>query len=415
MKIVFAPFDQSVRVRFVFAAEFKQNKRMNVTHLECANCHKIYDANKLHNLCVECGKPLLVRYDLDKAKQTLTKESLKNRRENLWRYREVLPVERDENIVSFGEGFTPLYKIERIAATLSLKLNLYIKDESTNPTQSFKARGMSAAISMAKELGVEKVAAPSAGNAGGAMSAYAAKAGIEAHVFMPRDTPRANIIECEQTGAFVTLIDGLINDCGKIVGERKDAEGWFDLSTLKEPYRAEGKKTMGYELAEQFDWHLPDVILYPTGGGTGLIGMWKAFDEMEQMGWIDSKRPRMVSVQSIGCAPIVKAFHEGVRFADEFPNAHTAASGLRVPKAVGDFLIIDALHESNGTAIAVSDEQLIAAVKEIGAAEGIFTAPEGAACLPALRMMIEQNLVSEGESVVIFNTGAGVKYLECFE
>ncbi len=388
---------------------------MNVIHLECANCHKNYEANKLHNLCVECGKPLLVRYDLAKAAETLTKESLKNRAENLWRYKEVLPVESDENIVSFGEGYTPIFEVKRIAATLPVKLNLFIKDESVNPTQSFKARGMSAAISMAKELGVKKVAAPSAGNAGGAMSAYAAKAGIEAHVFMPKDTPKANIIECEQTGAFVTLIDGLINDCGKIVGERKDAEGWFDLSTLKEPYRAEGKKTMGYELAEQFGWTLPDVILYPTGGGTGLIGMWKAFDEMEQMGWIDGKRPRMVSVQSVGCAPIVKAFHEGSRFADEFPNAHTAASGLRVPKAVGDFLIIDALHESNGTAIAVSDESLIAAVKEIGAAEGIFTAPEGAACLPALREMISQNLIGEGESVVIFNTGAGVKYLECFE
>ena len=387
---------------------------MNVTHLECANCHKIYEANKLHNLCVECGKPLLVRYDLAKAAETLTKESLKTRPENLWRYAEVLPVENPENIVSFGEGYTPIFKTERLAATLPIKLNLYIKDESTNPTQSFKARGMSAAVSMAKELGVKKTAAPSAGNAGGALAAYAARAGMEAHIFMPKDTPRANIIECEQTGAFVTLVDGLITDCGKIVAERKEAGGWFDFSTLKEPYRVEGKKTMGYELAEQFKWTLPDVILYPTGGGTGLIGMWKAFDEMEKMGWIDSKRPRMVSVQSIGCAPIVKAFHEGIRFADEFPNAHTAASGLRVPKAVGDFLILDALRESNGTAIAVSDESLIAAVKEIGAAEGIFCAPEGAACLPALREMITQNLVSENESVVIFNTGAGVKYLECF-
>ena len=388
---------------------------MNVTHLECANCGKNYEANKLHNLCVECGKPLLVRYDLEKAKQTLTKESLKTREANLWRYREVLPVENVENIVCLGEGWTPLLKTDKLAATLDIKLNLYIKDESVNPTQSFKARGMTAAVSMAKELGVKKTAAPSAGNAGGALAAYASRAGMEAHIFMPKDTPRANIIECEQTGAFVTLIDGLITDCGKIVGERKEAEGWFDFSTLKEPYRVEGKKTMGYELAEQFDWTLPDVILYPTGGGTGLIGMWKAFDEMEQMGWIDSKRPRMVSVQSLGCAPIVKAFHDGERFADEFPNAHTAASGLRVPKAIGDFLIIDALHESGGTAIAVSDAELIAAVKEIGAAEGLFCAPEGAACLPALREMIAQNLVSENESVVIFNTGAGVKYLECFE
>ncbi|HQU82951.1 MAG TPA: threonine synthase [Pyrinomonadaceae bacterium] len=387
---------------------------MNVTHLECANCGKIYEANKLHNLCVECGKPLLVRYDLETAKQTLTKDALKTREENLWRYREVLPVEKPENIVCLGEGFTPLLKVERLAKTLPVKLNLYIKDESTNPTQSFKARGMTAAVSMAKELGVKKVAAPSAGNAAGALAAYASRAGMEAHLFMPQDTPKANIIECEQTGAFVTLVDGLITDCGKIVAERKDAEGWFDVSTLKEPYRAEGKKTMGYELAEQFDWTLPDVILYPTGGGTGLIGMWKAFDEMEKMGWIDSKRPRMVSVQAEGCAPIVRAFHNGERFADEFENAHTVASGLRVPKAVGDFLIIDAIRASNGTAIAVSDEKLVSAVKEIGAAEGIFCAPEGAACLPALREMIENKLVSENETVVIFNTGAGVKYLECF-
>ncbi len=387
---------------------------MNVTHLECANCHKEYEANKLHNLCVECGKPLLVRYDLAKAAQTLTKESLKNRPENLWRYAEVLPVEHAENVVSFGEGFTPIFKTDRLAATLPVKLNLYIKDESTNPTQSFKARGMSAAVSMAKELGVKKAAAPTAGNAGGALAAYASRAGIETFIFMPQDTPRANIIECEQTGANVTLVDGLITDCGKIVADRKDAEGWFDFSTLKEPYRVEGKKTMGYEIAEQFDWTLPDVILYPTGGGTGLIGMWKAFDEMEQMGWIDGKRPRMVSVQSVGCAPIVKAFHDGETHADEFPNAHTVASGLRVPKAIGDFLILDALRKSNGTAIAVSDEDLVAAVKEIGKLEGIFTAPEGAACLPALRMMIEQDLVAENENVVIFNTGAGVKYLECF-
>jgi threonine synthase len=388
---------------------------MNVTHLECANCGKNYEANRLHNLCTECGKPLLVRYALERAAETLTKESLKTRAENLWRYREVLPVEREENIVCLGEGWTPLFKTDKLAESLPIKLNLYIKDESTNPTQSFKARGMTAAISMAKELGVKKVAAPSAGNAGGAMAAYASRAGMESFIFMPKDTPRANIIECEQTGANVTLVDGLITDCGKIVAERKEAEGWFDVSTLKEPYRAEGKKTMGYELAEQFDWILPDVILYPTGGGTGLIGMWKAFDEMEKMGWIDGKRPRMVTVQSIGCAPIVKAFHDGDRFADEFPNAHTVASGLRVPKAVGDFLILDALRESGGTAIAVSDEELVKAVKEIGAAEGLFCAPEGAACLPALRMMIEQDLVKENETVAIFNTGAGVKYLECFE
>ena len=387
---------------------------MNVTYLECANCQKHYETNRLLNLCTECGKPLLVRYDLEKAKQTLTKDSLASRQANLWRYREVLPVENEENIVSFGEGWTPLLRAEKLAKSLPLKINLFIKDEGQNPTQSFKARGMTAAVSMAKELGAEKLAVPSAGNAAGALAAYAARAEMEAHIFMPSDTPRANIVECEQTGAFVTLIDGLITDCGKIVAERKDAEGWFDVSTLKEPYRVEGKKTMGYELAEQFDWNLPDVILYPTGGGTGLIGMWKAFDEMEAMGWIDSKRPRMVSVQSETCAPIVRAFHAGLRFADEFENAETVASGLRVPKAIGDFLIIDALNQSKGTAVAVSDEELIKAVKEIGAAEGVFCAPEGAACLPALRKMFAQNLINENETVVIFNTGAGVKYLECF-
>lgn len=387
---------------------------MNVTHLECANCQKHYEAQKLHNLCDECGKPLLVRYDLKKAAETLTKDSLKSREANLWRYKEVLPVENEKNIVSFGEGWTPLLEAKNLAESLSLKLNLYIKDEGQNPTQSFKARGMTAAVSRALELGAEKLAVPSAGNAAGALAAYASRAGLEANIFMPSDTPKANIIECRQTGANVTLIDGLITDCGAEVAKRKEAENWFDVSTLKEPYRVEGKKTMGYELAEQFGWSLPDVILYPTGGGTGLIGMWKAFDEMEEMGWIDEKRPRMVSVQSKTCAPIVRAFHEGKRFADEFENAATVASGLRVPKAIGDFLILDALRESNGTAIAVSDEDLIKAVGEIGAAEGIFCAPEGAACLPALREMIEQNLINENETVVIFNTGAGVKYLECF-
>lgn len=387
---------------------------MNVTHLECALCGLRHEARVLQNLCVECGKPLLVRYDLEAAAQTLSPDSLKEREASLWRYREVLPVEDWNNTVSFGEGWTPLLNAQRLADTLPVQLNLYIKDEGQNPTQSFKARGMTAAISMAKELGVKKVAVPSAGNAAGALAAYAARAGMEAHIFMPSDTPKANIIECQQTGANVTLIDGLITDCGKIVAERKDAEGWFDVSTLKEPYRVEGKKTMGYELGEQLNWELPDVILYPTGGGTGLIGMWKAFDEMQQMGWIGEKRPRMVSVQSSGCAPIVRAFEQGERFAAEFENAETVASGLRVPKAIGDFLILDALRASNGTAIAVSDEELIKAVGEIGASTGIFCAPEGAACLPALRKLIEQDFVKDGETIVIFNTGSGVKYLEAF-
>ncbi|HEX5873749.1 MAG TPA: threonine synthase [Pyrinomonadaceae bacterium] len=386
---------------------------MNVTHLECGLCGLEHEARRLHNLCRNCGKPLLVRYDLTRSKTTLTKESLASRRADMWRYREVLPVESDANIVSLGEGWTPLLRAKRLGKAVGVH-ELYIKDESQNPTQSFKARGMAAAVSMARELGAKKLAVPSAGNAAGALAAYAARAGLKAFIFMPRDTPRANIVECEQTGAEVTLMDGLITDCGAEVARRKDAAHWFDVSTLKEPYRVEGKKTLGYELAEQLNWELPDVIIYPTGGGTGLIGMWKAFAEMEEMGWIGSKRPRMVTVQAAGCAPIVRAFEQGNRFADEFPNAATTASGLRVPKAIGDFLILDALRQSGGTAVAVTDEELIAATREIGAAEGIFCAPEGAACLPALRLLIEEGFVNAGDRVVLFNTGSGVKYMESF-
>jgi threonine synthase len=386
---------------------------MNVTHLECGLCGTKHEAHRLHNLCTACGKPLLVRYDLERAKMFLKKESLAARRPDMWRYREMLPLERDENIVSLGEGWTPLLRATRLGRRVGVP-DLFIKDESQNPTQSFKARGMAAAVSMAKELGVKKLAVPSAGNAAGALAAYAARAGLKSYIFMPRDTPRANVVECQQTGAHVTLMDGLITDCGAEVGKRKEKEGWFDVSTLKEPYRIEGKKTLGYELAEQMEWRLPDVIIYPTGGGTGLIGMWKAFDEMEQLGWIGSKRPRMVTVQAEGCAPIVRAFEEGNRFADEFPNAATAASGLRVPKAIGDFLILDALRASGGTAVAVSDEELIEAVHDIGAVEGIFCAPEGAACLPALRKLVESGEVNKHERVVLFNTGSGVKYMEAF-
>lgn len=386
---------------------------MNVTHLECSACGLQHEARRLHNLCGECGKPLLVRYDLERAKRSLTKESLGGRPADLWRYREVLPVESAESIVTLGEGWTPLLRAERLGQKLGLS-ELYIKDESQNPTQSFKARGMATAVSAAKELGATKLAVPSAGNAAGALAAYSARAGLQCFIFMPKDTPRANVIECQQTGAHVTLIDGLITDCGAEIARRKEAEGWFDLSTLKEPYRLEGKKTLGYELAEQFGWSLPDVIIYPTGGGTGLIGMWKAFEEMEKMDWIGPQRPRMVTVQASGCAPIVDAFAAGKRFADEFPNAATVASGLRVPRAIGDFLIIDALRESGGTAIAVTDEELIAATGEIGGAEGLFCAPEGAACLPALRKLIGTGEVKSDERVVLFNTGAGVKYVEGF-
>jgi threonine synthase len=386
---------------------------MNVTNLICSACGASFQPNKLYNLCAACGKPLLVRYDLDRAKKTLTRESLKKRFASLWRYGEVLPVENCENIVSLGEGFTPLHHAKNLGAEFGLE-HLFIKDESLNPTQSFKARGMTAAVSMAKELGVKKVAAPSAGNAAGALAAYAALAGMEAFLFMPKDTPRANVVECEQLGANVTLVDGLITDCGKIVAERKDAEGWFDVSTLKEPYRIEGKKTMGYELAEQFDFDLPDVIFYPTGGGTGLIGMWKAFDEMQQLGWIGEKRPRMISVQAAGCAPIVKGFEQNLTHGAEIENAHTVASGLRVPKAIGDFLILDAVRKSGGTAVAIPDEELIADTLEIGRREGIFCAPEGAACFSALKKLLAAGEVKTDERIVLFNTGAGVKYLEAY-
>ena len=382
--------------------------------LECAACGLEHEANKVWNLCRLCDMPLSAKYDLESLRRVFSPDALIKRPSNLWRYREVLPVVNDENIVTLGEGWTPLLETKSLASRLRVKIRLFIKDESNNPTQSFKARGMTTAVSMAKELGIRKLAVPSAGNAAGALAAYAARAGMEAYIYMPQDTPRANIVECEQTGANVTLIDGLITDCGAEIAKRKDSEGWFDVSTLKEPYRLEGKKTMGYELAEQFNWQLPDVILYPTGGGTGLIGMWKAFDEMEQLGWIDSKRPRMVSVQSTGCSPIVDAFQFGQQFAEEFKNASTVASGLRVPKAIGDFMILDALRESEGTAVAVTDRELTEAVKEIGSSEGLFVAPEGAACLPALKKLIDEDFIRDGETVVIYNTGAGVKYLECF-
>ncbi len=387
---------------------------MNVTHLYCSACGTTYEPRRLYNLCSACSKPLMVAYDLERAAQTLTQAALASREATLWRYREVLPVDDEANKICLGEGLTPLLKAEHLGRQLGLT-NLYIKDESLNPTASFKARGMAVAISMAKELGVKKLAVPSAGNAAGALAAYAAKAGLPAFIFMPRDTPKANIIECEQMGASVTLIDGLITDCGKIVAERKEAEGWFDVSTLKEPYRVEGKKTMGYEVAEQMAWQLPEVILYPTGGGTGLIGMWKAFDEMERLGWIDSRRPRMVSVQAEGCAPVVKGFAAGASVGADIPDAHTVASGLRVPKAVGDFIMLDILRKSGGTAISVTDEELIAGTREVASAEGLFVAPEGGALLPALKKMIERGEVEKDERIVLFNTGSGLKYLEVFK
>ena len=386
---------------------------MHLTHLACSACGQEHSATVPQNLCTACGKPLFARYDLAAAARTLTKESLRTRVKSLWRYREVLPVKSDTDIVTLGEGFTPLLPAPRLGAKHGMK-KLFIKDEAQNPTASFKARGMATAVSMAKQFGLKKLAVPSAGNAAGALAAYAARAGMEAHIFMPRDTPRANVIECEQMGAYVTLIDGLITDCGAEVARRKVAEGWFDVSTLKEPYRVEGKKTLGYELAEQLGWTLPDVILYPTGGGTGLIGMWKAFDELEQLGWIGSKRPRMFTVQADGCQPVVRAFQAGEKFAAEHTGAHTRASGLRVPKAVGDFLMLDALRKSGGGAIAIRDEDMIACTREVGAAEGVFPAPEGAACYAALKTLLAAGTIRPDESTVLFNTGTGLKYLECY-
>jgi threonine synthase len=325
-----------------------------------------------------------------------------------------LPLQNDANLVSLGEGYTPLLDAKKLGGELGLR-QLWIKDEAQNPTGSFKDRGLSLAISRAKELGVKKAAIPSAGNAGGSFAAYAARAGIEAHVFMPRDTPIANQIEVQQYGAKLRLIDGLINDCGRIIATMKTTEGWFDVSTLKEPYRVEGKKTMGYEIAEQLNWHLPDVIIYPTGGGTGLIGMWKAFGELEELGWIAGKRPRMVSVQASGCAPIVKAFDENKATAEPWQNAKTVASGLRVPQAVGDFLVLQAIRESGGTALSVSDDDLLAEISRVGQAEGIFFCPEGAACVAALRRLVENRWIKPADEVLIFNTAAGLKYLDVIQ
>jgi threonine synthase len=388
---------------------------MFLSHLECTACGNRHDWQQLQNLCTACGKPLFAIYDLEKVRKLECKmhSSLNQRDKSLWRWRELLPLPKDAEPISLGEGGTPLLQSKRFGPDADVEL--WIKDESVNPTQSFKARGMTVAVSMAKYLGAKKLAVPSAGNAGGAMAAYAARAGLEAHVFMPRDTPRANIVECREVGAHVTLIDGLITDCGAAIAKRKEKEGWFDVSTLKEPYRIEGKKTLGYEIAEQLDWKLPDVVLYPTGGGTGLIGMWKAFDEMEKLGWIDNKRPRMFSVQASGCAPIVRAFETGEKFAAEFADAHTTASGLRVPKAIGDFLMLDILRKSKGGAIAIDDDEMIRAVREVGSQEGLFVAPEGAACFAALKRLRAFGLIASGERIVIFNTGSGIKYLDCFE
>lgn len=385
-------------------------KPSNIRELECSACGKKYDASVEQHLCT-CGKPLLARYDLRQAKATLTLENLKSRPRTLWRYAEVLP---NDPPVSLGEGMTALVHAERLGRSMGLE-SLYVKDEGLNPTGSFKARGMTAAVSRAKQLGARALAAPTAGNAGGALAAYAAAAGLPSVIVMPADTPSANVMECQAFGAKVVKLNGLISDCGKYVAEHKDREGWYDVSTLKEPYRVEGKKTMGYELWEQFGGKLPDVILYPTGGGVGLIGMCKAFDEMQEMGWIGSERPRMVAVQAEGCAPIVRAWEAHQSTAQFFQNAATIASGLRVPGPLGDLLILSMLRQTNGTALSVTDDELLHAGRELASLEGIFAAPEGAATVIAARKLAASGWIKPRETVVLFNTGTGYKYPEAWQ
>jgi threonine synthase len=379
-----------------------------LTHLECSTCKKTCSHDGLRNLCA-CGKPLLARYDLEAAARSLTRAALADRNKTMWRYAEVLP---PGPAVTLGEGMTPLLHAARLGARLGLP-NLFVKDEGMNPTGSFKARGLSAAVTRARALGARTLAIPTAGNAGGALAAYAARAGLECVIAMPADTPLANVLESRGFGADVRLIDGLISDCGKFIAEQVKQHGWFDVSTLKEPYRIEGKKTMGYELWEQMG-ELPDVILYPTGGGVGLIGMWKAFAEMQQMGWIGQERPRMVAVQAAGCAPVVRAFEQGSSSAEFWPGAATLASGLRVPRPLGDFLILAALKESAGAAVSVTDEEMMAACRELATAEGVFAAPEGGACLAAVGKLAAANFVRPEDKIVLFITGSGYKYVEAW-
>src|SRR5882762_6127394 len=380
-----------------------------VTHLECSLTGERYPANTLQNLS-KAGRPLLVRYDLDGVRRALPREALAARPQILWRYRELLPVRRPENVVSLGEVVTPLVPLPRIAERLTKSGEILVKDEGRLPTGSFKARGLVMAVSMAKELGVGAMAMPTNGNAGAAMAAYCARAGIKAYVFCPDDTPAVNVREIAMQGAAVFLVDGLIDDCGKLVSEGERAVGWFNCSTLREPYRIEGKKTMGIELAEQLEWEVPDVIFYPTGGGTGIIGMWKAFDELEALGWIGKKRPRMVVVQASGCAPMVKAWEEGADHAPRWQDAHTFAAGIRVPQAVGDFLILRAVRDSGGFAVAVDDEAIMKAWREVAAEEGFLLCPEGAATYAAYRQALADGRVGPGERAVLFNCATGLKY-----
>ncbi len=381
------------------------------TLLECSLCTRTFDPGQVANLC-PCGGPLLVRYDLGIVRHRWLRRDVSRGPANMWRYSPVLPPS-DGSIVTLGEGWTPLLRARRLGSRIGAD-SVWVKDEGLNPTGSFKARGLSCAVSMCVELGVKKVAIPSAGNAASALAAYAAAAAIEAHIFMPQDVPQANYLECKAYGAHVTLVDGLISDCGRIVAERAPAEGWFDVSTLKEPYRIEGKKTMGYEVAEQMDWELPDAIFYPTGGGVGMIGMWKAFDEMEKLGWIGSRRPKMIAVQAEGCQPVVRAFEEHEQHSRFYDNAHTLAAGLRVPKPLGDFLVLQAVRESGGTAIAVSDEEMLSAGVNLASEEGIYAAPEGAACVAALEKLLASGFLKKTDRVVLYNTGSGLKYPEAY-
>src|SRR5438270_290774 len=380
-----------------------------VSHLECSLTGERYEADRLHGLS-RAGRPLLVRYDLDGVRRALPRPALADRPQTLWRYRELLPVRRPENVVSLGEVITPLVSLSRIAGRLANGGELLVKDEGRLPTGSFKARGLALAVSMAKELGVASMAMPSNGNAGAAMAAYCARVGMAATVFCPDDTPAINVREIALQGAAVYLVDGLIDDCGRLVAEGEKTLGWFNCSTLREPYRIEGKKTMGLELAEQLGWQVPDVIFYPTGGGTGIIGMWKAFAELEAIGWIVSQRPRMVVVQAAGCAPMVKAWEDGVEHAPRWQDAHTFAAGIRVPQAVGDFLILRAVRDSGGFATAVDDDAIMRAWREVAAEEGLLLCPEGAATYAAYKQAIAQGRVRPGERAVLFNCATGLKY-----
>jgi threonine synthase len=382
--------------------------RSYLSHLECTACHATYDSAQLHTLCQACAKVLYARDDLDAVKRSFTKETLTARRGGMWRWFELMPVRDERNVVTLGEGATPLLPAEALQRRAGAR-RIWIKEEGLNPTGSFKARGLSAAVSKAKELGVTKIAIPSAGNAGSALAAYGARAGMETYVFVPDDTPRAIVDEAAAYGAHVVLVDGLINDAGRIVRENTASQDWFDVSTLREPYRAEGKKTMGLELAEQLDWTLPDVVIYPTGGGTGIVGMWKAWSELEALGWIDSRRPRVVSVQAEGCAPIVRAYDAGADASEVWENATTIAPGIRVPAVIADYLILDAVRSSNGSAVAVSDAEILQAMRELASLEGLFVAPEGAATWAGYKKLMANGTLSPEESVVLFNTGAGIK------